>query len=586
MYKLLRHLWYHINSRRRMQLGGLLFLMFLVSIAEILSIGAVLPFLGVLTAPEWVFGHPVVQPLILLLEISEPRQLLLPLTLAFSVAALFSGVMRIIHLWVQTKLSHAIGADLSSSIFRRTLYQPYAVHAARNSSEVIAAIANKTTVVVYQVIWPLLVIISSLFMLVAIAGTLIVIEPVVALSAFAGFGGIYALAIALTRKRLAQYSHSISQNQVKVFKSLQEGLSGIRDVLIDGTQAAYCEYFRSADIPLRRAQANSQIIGSSPRYGIEAVGMVLIAILAYSMVGRPTAIAGTIPVLGALALGAQRLLPVLQQSYASWTSMRSGQQALVDTLDLLDQPLPEYAEASCVSPVPFQHSLTLDKLAFRYSTEMPWILRDVSLTISKGSRVGFIGSTGSGKSTLLDVIMSLLYATEGSLKIDGIPITQHNHRAWHAHIAHVPQAIFLSDTTIAENIAFGIPRDQIDHSRVREAAKKAQLAKTIEAWQHQYETPVGERGVRLSGGQRQRIGIARALYKQADIIVFDEATSALDNNTEQAVMEAIERLGEELTIIIVAHRLSTLKICTQVIELESGRIKRSGTYLEVLGSNA
>ena len=182
--------------------------------------------------------------------------------------------------------------------------------------------------------------------------------------------------------------------------------------------------------------------------------------------------------------------------------------------------------------------------------------------------------------------MSLLYATEGSLKIDGIPITQHNHRAWHAHIAHVPQAIFLSDTTIAENIAFGIPRDQIDHSRVREAAKKAQLAKTIEAWQHQYETLVGERGVRLSGGQRQRIGIARALYKQADIIVFDEATSALDNNTEQAVMEAIKRLGEELTIIIVAHRLSTLKICTQVIELEGSRIKRSGTYLEVVGSNA
>lgn len=583
MSQLLRRLWSHLNPRRRMQFGVLFLLMILASFAEVLSIGAVLPFLGVLTAPEWGFGHPWAQPFIRALELTDPNQLLLPLTIAFSVAALLSGAMRLILLWVQTRLSHAIGADFSISIFRRTLYQPYAVHVARNSSEVIAAIASKTTVVVYQILWPLLIILSSVMILVAILGALVAIEPVVALTAFAGFGGIYALVIASTRERLARYSQSISQDQDKVFKALQEGLSGIRDVLIDGTQAAYCEYYRSADLPLRRAQANAQIIGNSPRYGIEALGMVLIAALAYSLSGRPTGIAGAIPVLGALALGAQRLLPVLQQTYSSWAAMRSGQQALSDALDLLDQPLPAYADAPLPEPIPFRQGISLNQLAFRYAPRMPWVLQGLSFTIPKGGRIGFMGSTGSGKSTLLDVIMGLLHPTEGNVAIDGVAITPQNQRAWQAHIAHVPQAIFLADATIAENIAFGVPSDQIDYSRVRQAAQKAQIAQAIESWEHQYNTRVGERGIRLSGGQRQRIGIARALYKQADFIVFDEATSALDNDTERAVMAAIENLGEDLTVIIVAHRLSTLKNCTQVIELAEGRIKRSGTYQEIIG---
>ncbi len=586
MYQLLRRLWGHINPRRRMQFGILFLLMVLASFAEVLSIGAVLPFLGVLTAPEWGFEHPLAQPFIRALGITGPHQLLLPLTIVFSVAAILSGTMRLILLWGQTRLSHAIGADFSASIFRRTLYQPYAVHVARNSSEVIAAIASKTTVVVYQILWPMLIILSSAMILGAILGALVAIEPVVAVTAFAGFGGIYALVIALTKKRLERYSKSISQDQDKVFKALQEGLSGVRDVLIDGTQAVYCEYFRSADLSLRRAQANSQIIGNSPRYGIEALGMVLIAALAYFLAERPTGIAGAIPVLGALALGAQRLLPVLQQTYSSWTAMRSGQQALSDALDLLDQPLPAYADAPSPKPIPLKQGIVLNQLAFRYATKAPWVLQGLSFTIPKGSRIGFMGSTGSGKSTLLDVIMGLLHPTEGSLAIDGVAITPQNHRAWQTHIAHVPQTIFLADTTIAENIAFGVPSDQIDHDRVRQAAQKAQIAPTIESWEHQYNTLVGERGIRLSGGQRQRIGIARALYKQADFIVFDEATSALDNDTERAVMEAIENLGEELTVVIVAHRLSTLKNCTQVIELADGRIKQSGTYQEIVSGAA
>jgi ATP-binding cassette subfamily B protein len=564
------------------QFGFLFLLMILASFAEAVSIGAVLPFLSVLTAPEQVFGHPLAQPLVQALGLTQPRQLLLPLTIAFAIGALFSGATRLLLLWAQIRLGHAIGADFSISIYRRTLYQPYAVHVARNSSEVIAGITNKTNIVVYQMVLPALTVLSSSLMLLTILIALLAIEPLIACAAFAGFGTIYAVVILATKKRLARDGQRISREQNQVIKALQEGLGGIRDVLIDGTQAIYCNTYRSADLPLRRATANVQIISSSPRYAIEALGMVLISALAFSMVGRTDGIASAIPVLGALALGAQRLLPVLQQAYSSWTSMLGAKVSVRDALDLLDQPLPAHADAPTVAPHRFEQSITLKKLAFRYAPEAPWVLQGLDITIPKGSRIGFIGTTGSGKSTLLDIIMGLLHPTEGSLAVDGVVITPQKHRAWQAHIAHVPQAIFLADTTIAENIAFGIPPDKIDHARVRHAAQKAQIAQVIESWDQQYSTLVGERGVRLSGGQRQRIGIARALYKQADVIVFDEATSALDNETELAVMRAIENLGDKITVLIVAHRLTTLKNCTHIVELGDGRIRRIGSYQDIV----
>ncbi len=558
--------------------------MILASFAEILSIGAVLPFLGVLTAPGHVFEHPAAQPFIQILGLAKPEQLLLPLTIAFGVAVLVAGAMRLLLLWASTRLSFAVGADLGISIYRRTLYQPYAVHVARNSSEVISGISGKANGVIYSIILPVLTLVSASIMLSAILIALLSVEPLIALVAFGGFGFIYAVIIRLTRKQLLTDSQCMARESVQVIKSLQEGLGGIRDVLIDGSQAAYCQIYRNADLPLRRAQGNTVFISASPRYGMEALGMLLITALAYTLAQQADGIARAIPVLGALALGAQRLLPVLQQAYGSWSAIQSGQASLQDTLELLDQPLPDYADQSAVEPLPFQQQIRLKQLAFRYTSQTPWVLSNVNLTIAKGSRVGFIGSTGSGKSTLLDIVMGLLPPTDGSLEIDGQPITPANNRAWQAHIAHVPQAIFLADSTIEENIAFGVPKDQIDPERVRQAAQQAQIADIIETWPKQYQTFVGERGVRLSGGQRQRIGIARALYKQADVIIFDEATSALDNETEQAVMQAIQGLSEDLTILIIAHRLSTLKNCIQIVELGDCDIKRIGTYHEIVAN--
>jgi len=306
--------------------------------------------------------------------------------------------------------------------------------------------------------------------------------------------------------------------------------------------------------------------------------------MAYLLATRPGGLDSAIPLIGTLALAAQRMLPLLQQAYSGWSSIRGSQAGLSDALELLEQPLPSYTNAPSARPLAFQQEITFDQVGFRYAENQPWVLQDLSLTIPRKARIGFIGATGAGKSTLLDIVMGLLTPSEGTLKIDGIIINTKDCRSWQTHIAHVPQSIFLTDASVSENIAFGVPLDQIDYSKICRVAQSAQIADTIESWPNGYETVVGERGVRLSGGQRQRIGIARALYKEADIIVFDEATSALDSDTEHTVMDSINNLGSDLTILIVAHRLTTLRDCTQVVELAGGRVKRIGTYQEIVGA--
>ena len=577
---LIRRLYGHISVQRRSQFGLLLFLMMLASFAEILSIGAVLPFLGALTVPTQVFEHAAAQPFIQLLEITEPEQLLFPLTVSFALAAILAGALRLLLLWTSTRLSYRTGADISINIYRRTLYQPYSIHVARNSSEIINGIANKTGSVIHLLMM-FLNLIGSTVMILSILSALFLIDPSMALLTFGGFGLIYLLILSFTRNRLRNNSNLIAQESTQVIKSLQEGLGGIRDILIDGSQSVYCDIYRRADRTLRYAQASSAFIGGSPRYAIEALGMVLIASIAYFMGQQPNGLSQVIPMLGALALGAQRLLPVLQQAYASWTGIQSGRVSMLDALELLDQELPEYVENPTTEYLTYQNLITLNGVSFRYNLEASWVLKNINFSITKGSRVGFVGKTGSGKSTLLDIIMGLLSPTEGTLEIDGLPITMDNHRAWQSHISHVPQAIFLADSTIEENIAFGIPKNKIDHSRIIEAASQAQIADIIDTWPKKYKTIVGERGIRLSGGQRQRIGIARALYKQSDVIIFDEATSALDNDTESAVMQAIDSLNKDVTVLIIAHRLTTLKNCDVIVELDDTGINNIGTYHKI-----
>ncbi len=579
---LLRKLWHHVGPRRRRQFVLLFCLMLFSGFAEILSLGAILPFIAVLAAPEEALEYAAVAGFASFVGASAPDQLVLPLTLVFAAAVLLAGALRITVIWINTRLTFATGADLSIEVYRRALYQPYHVHVLRSSSEMISGVTGKIGHTTLGVLLPCLTICSSAVLLSAIMTALIVIDPVLALAATLGFAGCYGIISWFARRRLNRNSRIVAQGQTQVVKALQEGLGGIRDVLLNGTQPVYCEVYRQADKRWRTAQGENVFIGQSPRFMVEALGMILIAGLAYAISGRPGGIAAALPVLGALAMGAQRLLPAMQLAYNAWASIAGSHGSFADTVDLLEQPLRDEMLKVPKSPLPFSRDIRFEGVSFRYSEDGPWVLDGFSLNVPRGARVGIVGSTGSGKSTLLDLLMGLLTPTSGSILVDGVSVHPEHVRSWQRAIAHVPQSIFLSDSSLAENIALGVRPEDIDLDRVRHAARQAQIADFIELRPDGYDALVGERGVRLSGGQRQRIGIARALYKNASVLVLDEATSALDNATEQSIIGAIEGLDRELTIFIIAHRLTTVEHCDSIVELEQGQAVGQGTYAELI----
>ena len=578
----MKKLWRYVDKRYQKQLLLLLLLILWASVVEVVSIGAVLPFLGVITAPEQVYQHEFMQPVKDLLGVTSPDQLLLPFTMVFIFAAIIAGGTRLALVYVMTRLSQSIGSDLSVNIYRRTLYQEYSVHVSRNSSEVINGIITKTNIVIGRIISPTLILISSVILIHAIMFILLSIDTVVASVASVGFGSLYFFVVFYNRQKLQENSKCIASQSDQMVKAIQEGLGGIRDVIIDRSQKFYCKLYKEADISMRKAAGSNAFIEQSPRFIMEAIGMSLIAGLAYFMVLQDENTAAVVPVLGTLALGAQRLLPILQQIYSSYSSIKGSYASLYDVLDLLDQTLPDFSSSSNLAPLTFDREIELNNVSFRYKYNSPWILNKINLKIKKGERIGFIGVTGSGKSTLLDIIMGLLVPVKGKMLVDGVYVTEKNRVLWRANIAHVPQSVYLSDGTIKENIAFGVPKEHIDFNEIKKATQQAQLATLIEEWPEKYQTVVGERGVRLSGGQRQRIGIARALYKGANVLIFDEATSALDNETEQAVMESIEVLGKGITILIIAHRLTTLRKCDKVVELSKNKKLYIDSYSNII----
>lgn len=579
---MLLRLWNHLSKRRQKQFIWMQIFIVVASFFEMASLGAVVPFLGVLSEPEPVFQNEYLQPFIEFFGITEANQLALPMTVLFVSLVLLSAIIRLILLWTLTRLSQLAGADLSINIYRHTLYQDYSVHVSRNSSEVINGIITKTQTVSKGVFGPILNLISTSVTIIGIIAVLLLINVTVTLTAFIGFGSLYLIVMYLTRRNLRENSQHIAEKSDLMVKSLQEGLEGIREVLINNNQQFYTELYRSSDLQMRRASWRNEMIYSSPRFGMEGVGISIVAIFAYSATLNLGGIDQFLPILGAFVLGAQKLLPAIQKAYASYSRVKGSKYSLQDVITLLDQPLPVFDNEQSLAYFPYENSIELKNLSFRYSEESPWILKNINLEIPKGSVVGVVGTTGCGKSTLLDLIMGLLPPSKGEVKVDNVSLKAHNKRSWQAHISNVPQHIYLSDGTIEENIAFGLPSDEIDHERVLEAAKKAQLSDLIENWGKGYQTLVGERGTRLSGGQRQRVGLARAFYKQTDVLILDEATSALDDETELAVMDSIENFDEELTVVIIAHRITTLKSCDMIIKLSSDYTMQILSYEELM----
>ena len=541
--------------------------MVIASFIEVLSLGALVPFLSVIAAPDTIMEEQFMQPFLKYFEITDASQLLTLISILFCVSVISAAAFRTALLRLMLLVSYSSGSELSCDAFEKILNQPYLAHINRNTSELITIMGTKLNNAV-AVVNNVLILLSSTIIAIGILGILVAVQPKISLILFAFFIAIYAGITAMFRTRLVYNSKRIAALGPLLVKTLQESLGGIRNIILDNSQKEFHTIYTKTDIALRNAQSNTNFVSSSPRPIMEALGIVLIVVLAYSFSFRPEGVQGAIPILGFMALGAQRLLPILQQAYAAWSFIRGEQQSLQDILEILSQPVRIDKDYPLAGNFKFDQKITLKSVSFRFDDDLPWILKDFSLEISKGSWVGIVGETGSGKSTLIDILMGLLRPNKGQIYIDDYALSESGYvYSWQSLVAHVPQVIFLSDSSISENIAFGAHPNDIDHDYVRKCAKIAQISSVIDELPDGYETMVGERGVRLSGGQRQRIGIARALYKRADIIIFDEATNALDTATENEVMEALENLPDNITVIMVAHRHSTLKNCSKVIDL-------------------
>ena len=571
----------YLGRKRKLQLILLIILVIFASISEIIGVGALLPFMAALVSPEKIFDSALAKPIIQIFDLTNSYQLLKPLTILFIMATILSGASRLLLLWFQTYLSYVIGSDFGVRMYKNILYQSYEFHISTNSGDLIAGISRKSGDIVHHLILPSLTILSSSFILIAISVVMILIDFKITTFLFLSLSAAYFLIGYINKRYLLNYGSSVNKNANLTIRALQEGLGGIRDVILDGFQKVYVRAYENADYQLRTSQAKIQILSNCPRFIIESFGICLISLLAYFLVSTESS-KDVIPLLGVLALGIQRMLPVVQLIYSSWSSIKGGQQSVDEGMKLLKESgLHNQGRPIARKSLMFNHKVELLNVSYRYSDKSRWVLNNISLTIKKGEKIGFFGESGSGKSTLLDLLMGLLSPKQGVIKVDGIELNESNRSSWQTRVAHVPQDVYLSDSTIYENIAFGLDMEAIDKNKVIDVANKAQITSTIRELSEDFKTLVGERGVRLSGGQKQRIGLARSLYKDADFLIFDEATSALDPQTEKLVMESIDDLSKDLTILMVAHRISTLKNCTILYEMKDGSIVRSGTYAEL-----
>ena len=503
-------------------------------------------------------------------DITQINKLIVFTTIFFIIAVFISAVIRLLNIYFSYYLAAKIGSDLGFEAYRKTLYQPYKIHIYRNSSSVITSIISNTERTV-DVLNFFLQLGTSLVVSLSILITLLVIDWQVALTAGVVFNCSYILLSQTIKKKLSINSQIVGDARKKQQLALQEGLGAIRDVLLDNSQNFYLKIFKTADLPLWNKQAESQFLATFPRFGFEALGLILIALLALILFIQKGSGLSLIPTLGVLALGAQRLLPAMQSIYTGWARIKFQSSMVADLLKMIEQEIDEEMASKKISSINFQKKIEVKNLCFRYKENEKDIFKDISFEINKGERIGIIGPTGSGKSTLIDILMGLLEPSEGEILIDGKKLNNPKDPltllSWKEGLSHVPQNIYLADTTITKNIAFSLPIDEINFNLVKKAAKESQLDNFINDTTYGYETIVGERGVQLSGGQRQRIGIARALYKRSKILILDEATSALDLKTEASVMRSIEKLDEDITIIIITHRLSTVANCDKIINL-------------------
>jgi ABC-type multidrug transport system fused ATPase/permease subunit len=564
-------LWKNIDLKYKFQFIGLAFLLVLNAIVEIISIGSAIPFLAALSSFEKIYNNEYLHPIFELFNIETAIEAIGLFALTFGLSILLSCFIRLITLYATTKISFNIGTEIGTKIYSRILNQNYAYHIKSNSSVLLNSIilnSDRTLSVINSI----LIILSSSVILFAAIGMMTFINWKVTLVSLCGFSLSYIVVTIAIKKRLQLNGLTVNKESTNVIKCLQEGLGGIREVIVNNSFEVYIENYKKFEVPKRKALANNIMLGNTPKLILESIGMMLIVLVGYYLYIDLDGSLVVFPILGVIALTAQRLLPIMQQIYLGITTIISNRASLEETLAILDLNDPSTNSKDCSEVgLNYHNNIEMEGVFFRYSPTGKNVLNNVNFKMLKGDRVGLIGKTGGGKSTFIDLLMGLLEPTAGQLLIDGVPIDQINRRAWMAKISHVPQDIFLLDTTIIENIAFGIEKKLIDIERVNEASKMAGIYYEILDFKNGFSTVVGERGTRLSGGQKQRIGIARALYRRSEILIFDEATSALDLETESQIIDSILGIENKITIVMIAHRITTLKNCSYIYRIDNSQ---------------
>ena len=587
-----RKAWDLLDRRERVHSLGVLAMAIVGGVASAGMIASVMPFLSVLADPGRIETVPLLASTYARFGFSSAYSFLIALGMGSLMVIVLSVGIQVLKTYVIIRYTTMRVHSISSRLMARYLAQPYEYFLDHHSGDMGTRVLAEAETAVGEFFRPTADLVVALLSVIAIVGFLLWVEPVVTVVAFAVLGSSYGAIYTMTRVRMRRYGQVRAQANTERYRVATEALGGIKDIKLLGRERSYVDRFRIPSYRMATARVRARLLAQIPPQIMQAMvfgGIVVLCLVLLdpTSFADGTALGVILPLLGVFALSGQKLMPELSKLYSAAATIQSGRAALdMVHKDLFGDgarlDLPRHSPDG----LGLATSLELRNISYRYPKAELAGVTDIHLTIHAGQRIGIVGGTGAGKTTLADLILGLLEPQSGQIIVDGKPVGRDGIRAWQRSVGYVPQDIFLTDSNMAENIALGVPRTDIDMERIFRAARIAQIDTFIRTeLPHGYETTVGERGVRLSGGQRQRVGIARALYHDADLIVFDEATSALDNLTEREVMAAIDALPGDKTVLMIAHRLSTVRNCDSIIVLEHGRVAALGSWDELMATS-
>ena len=572
-------MWKKVSKYNQNRFSGLIVLTVVLSVFEAASLGTLFPFLTAVSVPQKIIDNEVLMAILGPLGLLNQTQIVTAATVLFIVVTLITGCFRFAVLKLQFSSAHLSSNDVAVAMFENTIDKEYVEISELNSSEIVSALTQKTTELINSALMPLLQLMSATLVFMVLVVGLLIIDWQLTLGLSATLGSTYGAFILFSRAKVSFVSRTQSSEYNVLIRLIQESFGGIRELILGNRKGtAKLEFHKTVSI-LRESQASLLFLAACPKLVIEVVVFVAIAIVAYVAFFDSGSLAMSLPTLGAAAYASQRLLPLMQQIYANILSIKGCKHLMQDLCKLLEEKPKAYRdETGSKDAMLFNKSIELRDISFKYPESNEFTLKEINLEICPGDRIGIFGKTGSGKSTLLDIIMGLLQPSEGEILCDGQTQLKINREAWYSIFSHVPQSIFLADTSVLNNIG-GLDKSSVlDVTRAIKALELAHVREDIEKFSHGFDTIVGERGVRLSGGQLQRIGIARAIYDNSSILVLDEASSAIDTVIEEKIERSLNSMRKDITIIKVAHRISTLKGCNIIYKVEGGKIVQSGNY--------